>query len=70
MKMAVLGTGAIGSTFAYQLAKAGHEVTAVARGARLQRLQEDGAVVLVDGERAPVTVARALDPSVPMIWCS
>ncbi|WP_437943919.1 2-dehydropantoate 2-reductase N-terminal domain-containing protein [Sorangium sp. So ce281] len=64
MKMAVLGTGAIGSTFAYQLVNAGHEVTAVARGARLERLREDRAIVLSDGARAPVAVAGTLDPSV------
>ncbi len=31
MKIAVVGTGAIGSTFAYQLASAGHAATVVAR---------------------------------------
>lgn len=65
MKIAVLGAGAIGSTFAYHLARDGHEVTAVARGARLERLQEDRAIVLSDGARAPVAVAGTLDPTVP-----
>ncbi len=64
MQIAVVGTGAIGSTFAYQLAKRGHAVTVVARGARLAQLERDGAVVLVSGERAAVTVAAVLDPSV------
>lgn len=64
MKIAIVGTGAIGSVFAYQLAKAGHAVTVVARGARLAQLQRDGAIVLTSGERAAVTVDGALDPAV------
>ena len=35
MKIAVLGPGGIGSTFAFKLAQAGHAVTVVARGKRL-----------------------------------
>ena len=64
MQMAIVGTGAIGSVLAYQLAGAGHEVTVVARGARLSQLQRDGAIVLASGERAAVTVRPALDTSV------
>ncbi|MBS2028843.1 MAG: ketopantoate reductase family protein [Deltaproteobacteria bacterium] len=65
MKIALIGPGAIGSTFAYQLSRAGHEVTVVARGARLAYLQGEGAIVLGSGERAPVTVADALDATTP-----
>lgn len=61
MQIAILGTGAIGSTFAYQLAKAGHDVTVIARGARLAQLRYDNAIVLTSGERAPVRVEAALD---------
>lgn len=64
MHIAVFGTGAIGSTFAYQLAKAGHSVTVVARGARLARLQVDGGITQVSGDRVSVTVAASLDPSI------
>jgi 2-dehydropantoate 2-reductase len=64
MRIAIVGAGAIGSAFAYQLATAGHAVTAVARGSRLAQLQEDQAIVLVSGERAPLQVAPALDLSV------
>lgn len=63
MRVAIVGTGAIGSTFAFQLARAGHEVTAIARGARLEQLARERAVVRSDGERAAVTVAAALDPA-------
>lgn len=65
MKIAVLGPGSIGSTFALHLAKAGHDVTVIARGQRLAYLQEQRAIVTADGERAPVEVAAALDVTVP-----
>ncbi|WP_437513097.1 ketopantoate reductase family protein [Sorangium sp. So ce1099] len=65
MQIAILGPGAIGSTFAFQLARAGHDVTVVARNARLAQLQRDGAVVLASGDRAPVRVTAALDEGVP-----
>lgn len=66
MDIAVLGAGAIGSTFAHQLARAGHEVTVIARGQRLAQLERDGAIVVVSGagretRRTPVTVAARLD---------
>jgi 2-dehydropantoate 2-reductase len=63
-KIAVLGPGAIGSTFAYQLARAGHDVTVIARGKRLAHLERDGAIVLASGARATVTVHAALDPTI------
>ena len=65
MQIAIVGTGAIGSAFAYQLARAGHAVTVIARGARLEQLQRDEAIVLVSGERAAVRVSAALDASTP-----
>ncbi|WP_437640709.1 ketopantoate reductase family protein [Sorangium sp. So ce854] len=64
MKIAIVGPGGIGSTFAYQLARAGHEVTVVARGKRLEHLQRDGAIVTAAGERAAVRVSAALDATV------
>jgi 2-dehydropantoate 2-reductase len=60
-RIAIVGAGAIGTAFSYQLAQAGHDVTLVARGARLQQLQRDGAVVLADGRRADVDIVDALD---------
>ncbi len=67
LKIAVLGTGSIGSTFAFQLARAGHhEVTVIARpgSLRLEQLQRDGAIVNTVGERAEVNVADKLDQDV------
>jgi 2-dehydropantoate 2-reductase len=65
MKIAVVGPGGIGSTFAFQLALAGHDVTVVARGKRLAQLERDEAVVSSAGRRAPVQVSTALDPKTP-----
>jgi 2-dehydropantoate 2-reductase len=68
LRIAVVGLGGIGSTFAFQLARIGHhEVTVVARpgSARLLHLQRDQAIVNVKGERAEVLVADALDEQTP-----
>ncbi|MDC0723531.1 ketopantoate reductase family protein [Nannocystis bainbridge] len=62
MKIAILGPGGIGSTFAFQLARAGHDVTVIARGARLAHLEREGAIRKNTGERAVVDVQAALDP--------
>lgn len=61
MKIAVVGPGGIGSTFAFQLARAGHEVTVVARGKRLEQLQQSKAIVSASGERAAVQISAELD---------
>lgn len=68
LRIAVLGVGGIGSTFAFQLARFGHhEVTAIARpgSVRLQQLQRDGGIVNTKGERAQMHVADALDEEIP-----
>ncbi|MQY28422.1 ketopantoate reductase family protein [Nocardia aurantia] len=63
LRIAVVGPGGIGSTFAFRLARAGHEVTVVARGTRLECLRRERAIVTVTGERAEVRVAERLDPA-------
>jgi 2-dehydropantoate 2-reductase len=65
MKIAVLGPGGIGSTFAFQLARAGHDVTVIGRGKRLEQLQRDRAIVTSSGKRAVVEVSSALDAATP-----
>ena len=68
LKIAVLGTGKIGSIFAFQLARTGHhDVTVIARpgSARLGQLQRDGGVIDVDGGRAEVRVLDGLDEATP-----
>ena len=63
LSIAIVGVGAIGSTFAYHLARAGHDVTAVARAqsARLEQLQRDQGIVLTSGERVCLQVSERLD---------
>lgn len=63
MHIAIVGAGRIGSAFAFHLARAGHEVTLVARGTRLDELRATGKIVSVDGREAAVRAASALDPS-------
>ena len=68
LRIAVLGAGKIGSTFAFQLALIGrHEVTVIARpgSIRMQQLERDGAIVNIKGERASVQVASSLDEQTP-----
>lgn len=63
LAIAVIGPGGIGSTFAYQLSRAGHDVTVVARpgSARLAVLERDGGIVRDSGERAAMRVTAPLD---------
>jgi 2-dehydropantoate 2-reductase len=61
MKIGIIGPGGIGSTFAFQLSKAGHDVTVVARGKRLEQLYKDMAIVSETGNRASVQVSAELD---------
>jgi 2-dehydropantoate 2-reductase len=65
VQVAIIGPGGIGSTFAFQLSRAGHDVTVVARGRRLEQLRRDHAIVTTAGERAAVTVTDELDPATP-----
>ncbi|HZD40565.1 MAG TPA: 2-dehydropantoate 2-reductase, partial [Terriglobales bacterium] len=45
MRIAVIGTGAVGGYFGAKLALAGHEVTFIARGAHLRAMREKGLIV-------------------------
>lgn len=67
MKICILGAGAVGTSFAVHLALAGHDVTLVARGARLEKLKQDGGVIVTSPPTTPtparVTVATAVDPT-------
>jgi ketopantoate reductase len=61
MKIAIVGPGPIGSPFAFHLARAGHDVTVVARGARLAYLEKERAIVTTMQQRAPVEVSATLE---------
>ena len=67
LSIAVVGVGRIGSAYAYQLARAGHDLTVVARpnSDRLAQLERDRGIVLTTGERADVRVAERLDEQTP-----
>ncbi len=49
MKFCIFGAGAIGGYLAVELAVAGHEVCAIARGAHLSAMKENGLRLLIDG---------------------
>ena len=64
MRILVMGAGGVGGYFGAQLARAGHDVAFVARGAHLAALRERGLVV--ESEIAPLhlaTVAADSDPA-------
>jgi 2-dehydropantoate 2-reductase len=67
LRIAVLGAGGIGSSFAFNLARVGHhDVTVIARpgSVRLRQLREANGIVNISGEHAPVHVAEILDEGV------
>ncbi len=67
LRIAVIGVGAIGSAFAFQLARVGgHDVTAVARpgSPRFEQLTRDQSIVKTTGERAKVHVADTLEETI------
>ena len=57
MKICIFGAGAIGGLMGVQLARAGADVSFIARGAHLAAMREHGARLIMDGETysAPVT---------------
>jgi len=62
MKVCIAGLGAIGGLFAARLSAAGHEVSALARGATLAAVRERGiALVSTQGERIVQRIAVAAD---------
>jgi 2-dehydropantoate 2-reductase len=67
LSIAIIGAGRIGSAYAYQLSRAGHHVTVIARpgSRRLAQLRRDNGIALTTGERAQTTVADHLDGQAP-----
>lgn len=65
MRITVIGAGAIGTLLAYRFTRAGHEVTLVARGARLEELRRTRGVLRARERRglgvATVAIASGLD---------
>ena len=61
MKIAIMGAGGLGAYYGAHLAKAGEEVTFIARGAHLQAIRERGLKVLGPRGDLHVQPARATD---------
>jgi 2-dehydropantoate 2-reductase len=61
MKICIYGAGAIGGHVAVRLARAGHEVSVVARGAHLAAIQANGLTLDLAGERLTAKVAASDD---------
>lgn len=54
MKVCIYGAGAIGGYLGVQLARAGADVSLIARGAHLQAMRDNGLKLLIDGEERGV----------------
>ncbi|PKB82401.1 MAG: 2-dehydropantoate 2-reductase [SAR202 cluster bacterium Io17-Chloro-G9] len=66
MRIGVMGAGSIGGYFGGMLARNGHQVTLVARGAHLQAIRRDGLQIVRDDEqftlRCPADIDATDDP--------
>ena len=67
MKFAIFGTGGVGGYFGGRLAQAGHDVTFIARGAHLARIEDAGLRVDSIGGDFVVKPAKVTD-STQSIW--
>ena len=63
MRICIVGAGAIGGLLAARLAKAGHDVSAIARGPHLQAIQSQGLTLKSAGETFTVPIRAAADPA-------
>ncbi|CAM2183629.1 2-dehydropantoate 2-reductase [Paraburkholderia sacchari] len=62
MKICIFGAGAIGAMMGVQMARAGADVSFVARGPHLAAMRERGARLLMDGEEYVANVRCTNDP--------
>ena len=63
MKLCIFGAGAMGGLLGVKLARAGHDVSFVARGAHLEALRKSGATLLTGGNKLNVQVACSDKPA-------
>jgi 2-dehydropantoate 2-reductase len=63
MKICIYGAGAIGGYLGVQLARAGADVSLVARGAHLAAMREGGLKLLIDGEERVAHLRCTDDPT-------
>ena len=62
MRIAVMGAGSIGSYFGGMLARAGNDVTLIARGANLQAINDRGLKIVTDDREFTVHCHATSDP--------
>jgi len=62
MKICIFGAGAVGGMIGGELARAGHDVALIARGAHLAAIQANGLTVIMNGERRHTTPFATDDP--------
>jgi len=63
MKIAIVGAGAVGGYLAAELARAGHEVSVVARGENLKAIRAGGLVLEKSEARFQVELRASEDPA-------
>jgi 2-dehydropantoate 2-reductase len=63
MRICIFGAGAIGGYLAGELALAGHEVCAIARGAHLAAIRNHGLKLIEDGQTRTVRLPASDDPT-------
>jgi 2-dehydropantoate 2-reductase len=63
MRLCVYGAGAIGGYLGVELARAGHDVSLIARGPHLEAIRENGLTLLIEGERRVARVLASEDPA-------
>jgi 2-dehydropantoate 2-reductase len=63
MRICVFGAGAIGGYMAAELALAGHQVCAIARGTHLAAIQKEGLKLIVEGRTRTAHLPASDDPS-------
>src|SRR5579862_4204155 len=62
MKICVYGAGAIGGYLAVELALAGNDVCAIARGAHLEAIQQNGLRLRIGGQERTVRIPASNEP--------
>jgi 2-dehydropantoate 2-reductase len=63
MKIAIYGAGAVGSLFGNELARVGHDVTLIGRGAHIAAVRDRGLTVIMNGETRATRPRAVTDPA-------
>jgi 2-dehydropantoate 2-reductase len=63
MKIAIYGAGAVGSLFGNELARVGHDVTLIGRGAHIAAVRDKGLTVIMNGEARSTRPRAVADPA-------